>query len=382
VRIVQVAPFYYPHAGGVESHVRSLAAEFAREGHEVTVLTSRYDAALPTVEQFEGYTIQRVPTLGTWFNTPVERGLARAVSTIRADVLHLHFPPPLSSYFAARAARKRGDLPACLTYHADLFLATPVGAAMTAAYNRLLLPGTLNAVDRIVVHTRSYALTSRPLRGREVEIIPSSVDLDRFRPDVDGSAVRERLHLEGKRVVGFTGRLVPHKGIDDLLRALGRLPPDVALVVVGRGPDLAALTALARNLGVLDRVRFCPNVSDAELPNYFRALDIFTFPSTNRLEGFGLAVAEALASGLPVVVADMPGVREVIEPGVEGVLAEPLLEGDLAAKIASLLDEPARCARMGRDARARAEARYGVETVSASLLAMYQRLRAAGSPAG
>jgi glycosyltransferase involved in cell wall biosynthesis len=131
---------------------------------------------------------------------------------------------------------------------------------------------------------------------------------------------------------------------------------------------------------VLDRVRFCPSVSDAELPNYFRAVDIFAFPSTNRLEGFGLAVAEALASGLPVVVADIPGVREVIEPGIEGVLAEPLLEGDLATQMASLLDDAPLRERMGRAARARAEAHYGVETVSASLLAMYRRLRATGSP--
>jgi glycosyltransferase involved in cell wall biosynthesis len=379
VRILQVAPYYAPHAGGVESHVRSIAREFARQGHEATVLTSRYSDRLPARERLEGVEVRRLPTLGTWFNTPVVRGIGPALGALRPDVVHLHFPPPLTSYSAAHALDRYPGLPRCLTYHCDLFLATPVGAAMTALYNRLLLPGTLDRVDRVVVHTESYALTSRPLRGRPVEIIPSSVELDRFRPEVDGDAVRRQLGLEGRRVVGFTGRLVPHKGVDDLLRALVRLPDDVALLVVGRGPDLGALDALARHLGVAERVRFCPRVSDAELPSYFRAADLFAFPSTNRLEGFGLAVAEALASGLPVVVADIPGVREVIEPGVEGLLAEPLLEGELSDRIRELLDDPERRQKMGAAARARAEARYGVETVTAALIAMYRRLRAAGS---
>ena len=376
MRIVQVAPYYYPHAGGVESHLRALTGEMVRRGHEVTILTSRYDPHLPEREAFEGANIVRGRALGVWFNTPVDPGVADWVPRLDAEVFHLHFPPPLTSLFSLGAIRASG-VPSCLTYHADLFLATPIGAGITGAYNRLFLPRTLDGVDRIIVHTRSYAATSRYLRGREVEVIPSSVDLERFRPDVDGGPVRARLQLEGKRVIAFTGRLVPHKGVDDILRALARLPPDVVLLVVGRGPDLDELTVLARRLGVAERVRFCPSVSDAELATYLRAADLFVFPSQNRLEGFGLAVAEALACGLPVIIADIPGVREVIEPGREGLLCEPLLEGDLAAKLRELLDDPARRAAMGRAARARAEARYGLGTVTDSLLALYRRLRAA-----
>ncbi|MGI0152007.1 MAG: glycosyltransferase family 4 protein, partial [Thermoplasmata archaeon] len=190
--------------------------------------------------------------------------------------------------------------------------------------------------------------------------------------------IRARLGLTDRRVIGFTGRLVPHKGVDTLLRALARLPADVALLVVGRGPDLPELSELARRLGLSGRVRFCPRVSDEELPAFLKAADLFVFPSVNRLEGFGLAVAEALATGLPVVVADIPGVREIIEPGVEGLLAEPLLEEDLAAKLCELLDDPSRRERMGRAARSRAESRYGVTTITASLMDVYRRLREAG----
>jgi D-inositol-3-phosphate glycosyltransferase len=85
-----------------------------------------------------------------------------------------------------------------------------------------------------------------------------------------------------------------------------------------------------------------------------------------------------MAMGLPVVIADMPGVREVIEPGQEGLLAEPLLADDLAAKLRILLDDPALARKMGAAGRRRAELRYGLSTVAHQLLSLYASLRAAG----
>ena len=102
------------------------------------------------------------------------------------------------------------------------------------------------------------------------------------------------------------------------------------------------------------------------------------FPSANRLEGFGLAVAEAMASGLPVIVTDMPGVREVIEPGREGLLTEPLLEGDLVERIQELVDDPGRRRQMGAAGRRRAEELFDVRAVTRSLVRTYEGLAAAG----
>jgi glycosyltransferase involved in cell wall biosynthesis len=377
VRIVQVAPFFYPHAGGVESHVRSLATELAREGHDVTVVTARFRDDLPVLEARDGYRIVRSRSLGVVFNTPLDVGTGRVLRGLDADVVHLHYPPPLTSFFATQALEGR-RVPVCLTYHCDLFLAGAAGRLLAGAYERTLLPPTLARVRRIVVHTQSYGTTSAMLRGHELEVIPSVVDLERFRPGLDASGPRRALGLEGKRVVAFTGRLVPHKGVDVLLRALRALPADVHLVVVGRGPRLVDLVGLAKRIGVADRAHFCSSVSDDDLPRYLGLADVFAFPSQNRLEGFGLAVAEAMACGLPVVISDMPGVREVIDDGVEGLLVEPLLADDLAEKIRALLDEPARARQMGAAARRRAEARYGLRQVVGQLIRLYGDLGAAG----
>lgn len=377
MRIVQVSPFFYPHAGGVESHVRALAAEFAREGHDVTVVTSRFDRSLPVESTLDGFRIVRAPTRAVWFNTPIDTGTRRVLREIAADVVHIHYPPPMTAYFAVRGLAGR-RVPVCLTYHCDLYLPGAFGRLLTGAYQRLILPSTFRHVKRFIVHTQSYGRTSRSLRGRALEVIPSSVDLDRFAPGTGGAEVRTMLGLTDRRVLAFTGRLVPHKGVEALLRALPMLPEDVALLVIGRGPTLPNLTSVARRLGVEDRVRFCPNVSDADLPRFLRAADLFVFPSQNRLEGFGLAVAEAMAAGLPVIIADMPGVREVIEPGVEGLLVEPLIPSDIADKVRTLLDDPAQRARMGAAARQRAEQRFGVRVVAAQLLSVYRSLLAAG----
>jgi glycosyltransferase involved in cell wall biosynthesis len=377
VRIVQVSPFFAPHPGGVESHVRAISAELVRRGHDVTVVTSRYDPELPAESTIDGIRVVRAKTRAVLFQTPLDTGAGTAVRAANPDVVHMHYPPPLTSYFASRGLAGH-SVPACLTYHCDLYLPGPAGRVLTGIYERVFLPRTLGRVRTVIVHTRSYGVTSRPLRGRNLEVIPSAVDLVRFRPDVDGSAVRAKLGFEGARVLAFTGRLVPHKGVDVIVRALPKLPPDVRLLVVGRGPRLSELHALARRLGADERIRFCPDVSDAELPQYLRAADLFVFPSQNRLEGFGLVVAEAMAAGLPVVIADMPGVREVIEPGKQGLLVEPLIQRDLVEKLTSLLDDAPLRHRMALAARARAEEKFGLGTVVDQLTRVYQDLRAAG----
>jgi glycosyltransferase involved in cell wall biosynthesis len=377
VRIVQIAPFFYPHAGGVESHVRTLAREFAREGHQVAVVTARYTSALARSEVVDGYQVVRTRSLGVLFNTPLDLGIGEVVRRLDADVIHLHYPPPLTSFFATQAL-EGSSVPTCLTYHCDLSLGGLAGRAITSVYQTVFLPPTLARVDRVIVHTQSYGRTSAMLRGQELEIIPSVVDLDRFRPGLDASALRGDLGLEGKRVLVFTGRLVPHKGVDVIVQALRGLPPDVVLVVIGAGPRLPDLVGLARRVGVADRVRFCPRVSDDDLPRYLALGDVFVFPSQNRLEGFGLAVAEAMAVGLPVVIADVPGVREVIEEGKEGLLVEPLIPADLVRKVRRILDDPPYGKALGAAGRRRAELRSSPPAVAGQLIRLYERLAAAG----
>ena len=343
----------------------------------MTVVTSRYDRSLPVEEETEGYRILRTRTLGVLLDTPLDTGTRRTVRALAPDVFHLHYPPPLTSYFTTRDMRHR-KVQVCLTYHCDLYLPGVAGRLLSGIYQRVFLPSTLDRTDGMIVHTKSYGGTSAMLRGRKLNVIPSAVDLDRFRPGIDAGGLRSDLRLDGKQSRCSRGDWFRTRAWMSFFRlSLGcRRTSSWS----SSAPDLAcrAYVGLARRLGVDDRVRFCPAVSDENLPRYLGLGDVFVFPSQNRLEGFGLAVAEAMAVGLPVVIADMPGVREVIEPGREGLLAEPLLAGDLAEKIQKILDDPELAKRMGRAGRQRAEARYALPVVAQSLVSLYEALRAAG----
>jgi glycosyltransferase involved in cell wall biosynthesis len=245
---------------------------------------------------------------------------------------------------------------------------------VSALYQKLFLPPTLDVADSVIVHTIGYGKTSRFLRDIPLVIIPSLVDTARFHPREDDVDLRKELDAEGKRILLFVGRLVPHKGVDDIIRALPLLPEDVVLVVVGDGPDLDTLKSFAMARGVERRVRFVGSVSTEDLPRYYADATLFVFPSQNRLEGFGLAPLEALASGRPVVVADMPGVREVLVEGEDGLLAQPLLPEDLAEKCLSLLNDPARVKAMGQKARENALNKYSISVVVDRLEKLYQEL--------
>jgi glycosyltransferase involved in cell wall biosynthesis len=139
--------------------------------------------------------------------------------------------------------------------------------------------------------------------------------------------------------------------------------------------------ARARASPACDRITFLGRASHKDLPDLYRACDVFVLPSVSRLEAFGIVALEAMASGLPVVASDIPGVREVVREGVEGHLANPLDPRDLADKIHDLLLDPLRRARYGRNGRAKVLRDYTWEHVAARVHEVYELVLKAKAPA-
>lgn len=371
MRLAHVAPYLHPHVGGVESHVESVSAELAKRGHQVVVVTSRL-VGTAALEERHGYRIRRIPMMGNLFTTPITPGIGAGLAEERPDLVHAHSPPPLSSWFAARWSDKMG-VPFVLTYHCDLEIPVPGGGLVVETYRRTLGRGTVRRADAIVATTDTYAQTSRALWHRsDVNVVPNAVDPDRFTPAGDERAIREKHGLGQRKVALFVGRLTHHKGIEEFVRSAQWTGRDVVHVVVGDGPRRAALEAMARQVAP-GRVVWAGRVSAEDLPSYYRTCDVGVLPSTSRLEAFGIAALECMSSGRPVVVSDMPGVTEVIEPGVTGLLAEPLDAEDLARKVNAILGDPARATAMGRAARARVLSRFTVSAVVDALERVYER---------
>ncbi len=378
MRIAQVCPYFYPHIGGVESHVMDISLELKRRGHDVTVVTSKH-GRVPAQDEVMGIPVLRSKVLLTLFRSPVTPRLTDDLEVVPADLYHTHSPPPVTSYFAARTSERTG-VPLVVTYHCDLEVAGPAGPLVTGLYRRTLEAFAMSQATGVVATTHTYAATSRSLWKLDPMVIPNAVDAKRFKPGASGTAIRKRYGIrETEPLVLFVGRLVRHKGIEYLLQALRQV--DARLLVVGGGDSAARLKGLASSLGLEEKVDFAGRVAESEKPEYFAACDVLVLPSVSRLEAFGIAALEAMACGKPVVVSDVPGVREVITDGVEGLLAEPMSPEDIARKIDRLLENSQERERMGLAGRHKVEKSFTVEKVVDGLEDLYLQVQSTTSKA-
>lgn len=370
MRIAQVSPWFYPHLGGVESHVFSLSAQLAKRGHDITVVTSLHDGA-PEKEEMLGFRIIRVKPLTVALRTPVTPRMKSVLMNLGVDLIHAHSPPPLSSYYGSRVA-KRKSVPFIVTYHCDIEIGTPFGSLLSGIYARTFGNLTIRRASRIIVTSRTYAATSRAIWSYSPEIIPNAVDGDLFNPGVDGTRVKRRHGIgDEEKVILHVGRVVPHKGIEHLVEAT-KYVDDARLLIVGEGSFLSSIRRLVRDLDLGGKVVLAGRVPREQLPQYYAACDLFVLPSVSRLEAFGIVALEAMATGKPVVVTDIPGVREVITDGREGLLCDPVNPKDLTEKINYVLANDELRQIMGRRAREKVESEFAIEKVSERIEKVYE----------
>lgn len=219
-------------------------------------------------------------------------------------------------------------------------------------------------------------------RSEAIRVVPLGTDPELFRPDVDPAPLQLRSHLPPARWLVTVARLVPHKGIDTAVRAFAELAtkvPDLRYAVVGNGPYHGTLEALARELGVADRVHFISEASDADLPAWYALATVYLGLSRRTeldVEGFGIALVEAAAAGRPTVAGKSGGVPDAVQDGVTGLLVDPLDPHQVAAAVQSLLDDPGRAARMGRAGRGEVERYYNWDRVVADLRVLSRQAEA------
>jgi phosphatidylinositol alpha-1,6-mannosyltransferase len=209
--------------------------------------------------------------------------------------------------------------------------------------------------------------------GIEVRLLPLGTDPEHFRPRVDTSSVRARYGLAEGRWLLTVARLVSHKGIDTVLHVVAALReqhPDLRYMVVGRGDRQSQLEGLARDLGVADRVRFLTNVPDSDLPALYNTAEIYlglSRPAGLMVEGFGISLSEASASGIPVVAGSGGGIPDAVRDGETGLLVDA--DGPEAAigAVRLLLGDGELARRLGAEGRRAVETYYNWQRVTTEL---------------
>jgi glycosyltransferase involved in cell wall biosynthesis len=385
-------------AGGQNVHVAAVAAGLTRRGHDVTVYTRRDDAAAPDHSDApEGYRVELVPA-GPPRVLPKDDllphmpafadWLAQRWQHERFDVVHAHF---WMSGIATLSAGRRVGVPVLQTFHAlGTVKRRHQRAEDTSPDARLPMERRLaREVDGIIATCSDEVAELREMGmppGR-AHVIPCGVDTDVFRP-VEHQPQHRARH---RAAVGpgtpyqllSLGRLVPRKGVQDVIAALPQLP-DAELVVAGGpppeelddDPEIRRLRAAAADQGVAARVHFTGALDRDAVAPLMCASDVVVCAPW--YEPFGIVPVEAMACGRPVVGTAVGGLLDTVQPGRTGELVPPRRPDRLATEIQGLLDDPDRRECYSRAARHRASRHYRWDQVVAETEAAYQRVLHSG----
>lgn len=296
--------------------------------------------------------------------------LARELRRDRPDLLHT--AGARASFYgrlAARLAGVRGVISSVHTSIADY----EVPAWRRALYLRLDR-ASARLAQRIIATSEAVAadLVARgQVPAEKLVTIPNRPDPRDLVPTRPRDVVRGELGAgAADALIGVIARLTEQKGVADFLESLARLAqrPGWQAVVVGDGPQRAALEADARRLGLSQRCRFVGTCTD--LGDVLSALDLLVVPS--RSEGLPYVVLEAMVVGTPLVATSVGGIPEVVIDGVRGVLVPPRAPDRLAAELTAALENPSKSRALADAAQRYAATALSLEAMLDAVAAVYR----------
>jgi glycosyltransferase involved in cell wall biosynthesis len=359
----------------MQVHTARLTAALDELGLDQTVITA-YRPGAPRVQRIghravvhrAGVPLRHVRQLYGVASIPlVIRGPA-------PDVVHVHLGEDIAILPLARWAARRAKAPLVATVHCSLrHTVVPHGirSAMLRAIGGPLQLELLRAADAVLVLSERAAefLVDDGVDPMRLRVVALGVDLE------PGGGERRPAATDRRPTVVFAGRLVPEKGVHELIEALGSLP-EVGLLVVGDGPERRSLEAAAAAMGMADRIRFVGAVAHADVHAYLRDADVVVAPSW--FEERGRVLLEAMAAGTPVIAARSGGPVETVKDGVNGLLVPPRAPKALAAAIARVLSDDRLAAALAAAGR-RTAATQPLSSLVADTLDVYRTVL--GAPA-
>ena len=385
MRVVQVSPYDLSRHGGVQQHIRSLATELRRRGHEVSVVGPGA-AVMGSKQDLRIGRMRQVSFAGTSFelslaSKPELQTFAARLAEWRPDIIHYH---TMWVPFLPWQIFRRTKIASVATFH-DTPPPGPTGAALRAAF-KLMSWFLLRHLDGAIAVSSAPLAHLRPgRRGTRPIILPPATDLSEFLA-LEKSAGTDR------QSVLFVGRLEPRKGINVLLDAWnmivsGQVPMPQGLkmptlVVAGSG-ELEALVVSASHRHGVALLQHVPAPSREQLLRLMSEASIAVSPALYG-ESFGIILVEALASGTPVIAASNTGYAKVLTGPGRDLLVKPGDAKALAGKIVTLLANKDDCRALGRWGREHAkqfdisEIVTEFEAVYHSAIASYSRSKAHG----
>lgn len=370
-----------PMGGGAAAASFQLAQRLARRGHRVEVVTSRVAGQAP-VEDLAGFRVHRVRSLrrgiqdcgfiGAWsylaFAWPECRRLLR---TQRFDVVHYFFSLPTGALAFLLPGLRR--IPSVVSLRGSDVPGYDPDHTLLRASHALLRPLTRHLwrqTGRVVANSEGLReLADRVDAGCPIHVIPNGIDTARFH----GPPRRAAEEPQGPVRLLAVARLIQRKGLGTLLEAVARLRElPLELTIQGDGPEAGRLREHARRLGVADRIHFAGFTERSNLPQVYRAHDAFVLPSYS--ESCAMALLEAMASELPVVVTGAGSQTDHVKHEYNGLVAPPRDAGALAKALRRIVQEPDLRTRLGTANGEIVRMHYGWDTVASRYLDTYEQV--------
>jgi GT2 family glycosyltransferase/glycosyltransferase involved in cell wall biosynthesis len=373
IRVLHVSRRFMPMLGGTETYIRDLADAQSRQGMQVRVLTLDHDVTgvmpgrLPGRDRHGEVEVVRLPGLGARRFAITSRPWRLMREVWRADVTHLHDIRFMTG-LACLTARMHGR-PVILHTHGLIFH-TPWAARLKRALMRFYFGPVLRLTGAAIVASstpdRDALVELAPYLSGRLVLLENAIRLERF---------LELAHAPvAGRVLAF-GRVAPSKGLDRLLRALAGMPGEWRLWIAGaeEPAERARLLQIAAQLRIVERVELRGPYSDVEFGDLLSAADVAAFPSGG--EGFGLALLEAMAAAVPVVVNDIPAHRALVGPDLAGLLTNFDSPAEAGRKLRELLDMSASERQALGETERRRAAEYDIARLLREVGELYESLK-------
>ncbi len=385
-RIVLISYSYPPVLGGSEVEAQRVSAELIQRGYSVEVWCG---AEEPMPRKARWIDPCGVPVRILGLGWPARwRGYGFAISV--ALLLWRERKHYQLVYFLMQGLQLALGLPVTRLLRKPVVMKFSgsglIGLMRKSWLGRLELKWLRRGAKRVMILNEGMVTEALAagLTREQLLWMPNPTDVEAFRPvgPEERRRLREQRALRDVTVI-FVGRLAPEKELPSLIGAFSRalkVHPEAQLVLVGEGPCRQELVGLARQLGIEAKVRFAGRIPAHDVCTWLQASDIFVLVSN--AEGFPCSLAEAMSVGLPSVVSDIPGNRQLIDAQIHGLLAPVKDEEALGFALMQLIGDPLLRARMGREARQRIVANYSTDQVTRLYEQMFSEILVGEVPGG
>jgi len=365
LRLLEIAPYFPPHVGGVERYVFSISKYLVKRGHEVCVLTSNLPKT-KNMERINGVDVFRlngVEVLGD----PITWGIIKKLRTLtrRVDIVVTHGYPFSMNYLVATTRNLFiSSFPRLVfTFHGYGFRDGSKDYLLRRARDILLLKSIMNNNDAIISlthHDKELLYKYFCPRNKRIFVIPNGVQVNEYDRHKISSGLITKIkeRTQNRPIILFIGRLSEEKRPQFLLRAAKNLFPDLkpVIIFIGDGPLRPRLIQIRKELALEDDVLLTGHVTEQLKRAFLSASDLVVLPSL--FEGMPTVLLEAMASRKPIVATRIPGVAEIVEDGINGFLIDKNSFEELAEKVRFLLEDQSLARKMGEKGRKIAEENY------------------------